>query len=170
MGFLNPNPFPLIGLSKWRWNEIYGRPVPLLFSQKKWDICYIFFYLLLIQIHFHWLAFQNQNLLKPINENGLGRFHVQNKFKFSFGKLIMTVFLLANFYLNINMRLVPFALNVIKLSPQFTYRETALRLFRIHLDTVYFAKNWKYCSKIIFKKFWLKSFFIHLGTTTNNIA
>ena len=53
----------------------------------------------------------------------------KKQFKFSFGKPIMTVFLLANFYLNINMGLAPFALDVMKLSPQFTYYEAALGLF-----------------------------------------
>ena len=120
-------------LAKWRWNEIFS-------------IVFFSFFLLLIQIHFHWLALQNQNLLKSINENGFGRFHVQNKFNFSFGKPIMIIFLLANFYLNINMGLTPFTLDVIKLSPQFTYRKTALRLFntRIHflgLDPSNFSKN-----------------------------
>ena len=74
---------------------------------------------------FNPLIIQNQNLIKPINGNGFGRFYVQKKFKFSFGKPIITVFLLTNFYLNINMGLAPFALDVMKLSPQFTYYEAA---------------------------------------------
>ena len=53
----------------------------------------------------------------------------KKKFKYSFGKPIMTVFLLTNFYLDINMGLAPFALDVIRLSPQFTYYKTTLGLF-----------------------------------------
>ena len=107
---------------------------------------FFFFFSFTFPNPFPLIGFTKPEFIKPINENGFGRFHVQNKFNFSFGKPIMIVFLLTNFYLNINMGLTPFALDVIKLSPQFTYRKTALRLFntRIHflgLDPSNFSKN-----------------------------